>query len=80
MALLASRAGVRVPAVERVARAFDGSAMVAQEEYSVSHTIQCGKCKQFNVKYTQAQTRSADEPMTTFYICKQCERTYKENR
>jgi len=53
------------------------NAMVAQEEYSVSHTIQCGKCKQFNVKYTQAQTRSADEPMTTFCECMSCGTRWK---
>lgn len=53
------------------------NAMVAQEEYSVSHTIQCGKCKQFNVKYTQAQTRSADEPMTTFCECMSCGARWK---
>jgi transcription elongation factor S-II len=53
------------------------NAMVAQEEYSVSKTIQCGKCKQFNVKYTQAQTRSADEPMTTFCECMNCGTRWK---
>jgi transcription elongation factor S-II len=53
------------------------NAMVAQEEYSVSKTIQCGKCKQYNVKYTQAQTRSADEPMTTFCECMNCGTRWK---
>jgi transcription elongation factor S-II len=53
------------------------NAMVAQEEYSVSKTLQCGKCKQFNVKYTQAQTRSADEPMTTFCECMNCGTRWK---
>lgn len=28
--------------------------------------MQCGKCGQKKVSYSQAQTRSADEPMTTF--------------
>ena len=32
--------------------------------------IQCFKCKQYKVTYTQ--TRSADEPMTTFYVCQAC--------
>ena len=53
------------------------NAMVPQEEYSVSRTIQCGKCKKSNVKYTQAQTRSADEPMTTFCECMSCGARWK---
>jgi transposase len=39
-------------------------AMVAQVERSISTSLQCGKCKQKKVSYSQAQTRSADEPMT----------------
>jgi len=40
-------------------------AMVAKPEKSISDQLQCGKCGQKKVSYTQAQTRSADEPMTT---------------
>jgi transcription elongation factor S-II len=40
--------------------------LAAQNESSVSQTLQCGKCNQFIVSYIQAQTRSADEPMTPF--------------
>jgi len=36
-------------------------------------------CRNTKYFYYQLQTRSADEPMTTFYICKKCERTYKVN-
>ena len=32
----------------------------------------CGKCKMRKCTYSQAQTRSADEPMTTFVTCLQC--------
>lgn len=39
-------------------------AMVAQEEKSISSSLTCGKCQQKKVSYSQAQTRSADEPMT----------------
>ncbi|KAF2099312.1 transcription elongation factor S-II family protein [Rhizodiscina lignyota] len=52
-------------------------AMVAQEEKSVSTSLQCGKCGQKKVSYTQAQTRSADEPMTTFCECLNCGRRWK---
>jgi transcription elongation factor S-II len=52
-------------------------AMVAQEEQSYSVHLQCGKCKQKKVTYTQAQTRSADEPMTTFCTCTNCGNRWK---
>jgi transcription elongation factor S-II len=39
--------------------------MVAKPEKSISDQLQCGKCGKKKVSYTQAQTRSADEPMTT---------------
>ena len=39
----------------------------------------CRDCKNIEYSYYQLQTRSADEPMTTFYICKQCGKTYKIN-
>jgi DNA-directed RNA polymerase subunit M/transcription elongation factor TFIIS len=39
--------------------------------------MQCGKCKIFKVAYTQAQTRAADEPMTTFCECMNCGNRWK---
>ena len=39
----------------------------------------CRNCKKKEYFYYQLQTRSADEPMTTFYICKNCDKTYKVN-
>lgn len=53
------------------------NAMVAQEQKSVSTSLQCGKCGQKKVSYTQAQTRSADEPMTTFCECLSCGNRWK---
>ncbi|KAL9109134.1 MAG: hypothetical protein Q9227_006225 [Pyrenula ochraceoflavens] len=52
-------------------------AMVAQEEKSISTSLQCSKCGQKKVSYTQAQTRSADEPMTTFCECMNCGNRWK---
>ncbi|EPS41009.1 hypothetical protein H072_5140 [Dactylellina haptotyla CBS 200.50] len=40
-------------------------AMVAKAPTSVTDQLRCGKCGKRNVSYSQAQTRSADEPMTT---------------
>ncbi|CAH2285219.1 transcription elongation factor A 1 isoform X1 [Pelobates cultripes] len=37
----------------------------------------CGKCKKKNCTYTQVQTRSADEPMTTFVFCNECGNRWK---
>lgn len=39
--------------------------------------FQCGKCKNKKVSYSQAQTRSADEPMTTFCECMVCGNRWK---
>ncbi|XP_028329434.1 transcription elongation factor A protein 1 isoform X1 [Gouania willdenowi] len=37
----------------------------------------CGKCKGKCCTYTQVQTRSADEPMTTFVFCNECGNRWK---
>ena len=37
----------------------------------------CGYCKQRKCTYYQLQTRSADEPMTTFVTCLNCGKNWK---
>ena len=39
--------------------------------------FKCGKCKQRKCTYFQMQTRSADEPMTTFVTCTNCGNRWK---
>ncbi|XP_074832348.1 transcription elongation factor A protein 3 isoform X2 [Carettochelys insculpta] len=39
--------------------------------------FQCAKCKKKNCTYNQVQTRSADEPMTTFVLCNECGNRWK---
>jgi DNA-directed RNA polymerase subunit M/transcription elongation factor TFIIS len=39
----------------------------------------CPKCKSFNVDIDQKQTRSADEPMTNFCLCKDCGKRFVRN-
>ncbi|XP_078683597.1 transcription elongation factor A protein 1-like isoform X1 [Branchiostoma floridae x Branchiostoma belcheri] len=39
--------------------------------------LKCGRCKKRNVTYNQVQTRSADEPMTTFCYCNECGNRWK---
>jgi DNA-directed RNA polymerase subunit M/transcription elongation factor TFIIS len=51
----------------------------AQAALDASYTgmFTCRKCKKSKVTYTQAQTRSADEPMTTFFCCLACGNRWK---
>lgn len=48
----------------------------AGEPQAETDAFQCGKCKQRKTRYRQAQTRSADEPMTvraiSFQIILRC--------
>ncbi|KAM9752115.1 transcription elongation factor A protein 2 isoform 2-T2 [Menidia menidia] len=37
----------------------------------------CNKCRGKNCTYSQVQTRSADEPMTTFVLCNSCGNRWK---
>jgi transcription elongation factor S-II len=62
---------------ERLEKENMNQAMVAQVEKSISSSLTCGKCKQKKVSYSQAQTRSADEPMTTFCECMNCGNRWK---
>jgi DNA-directed RNA polymerase subunit M/transcription elongation factor TFIIS len=45
-------------------------AKAADENYT--GLFKCGKCKSVKTTYYQLQTRSADEPMTTYVTCKNC--------
>ncbi|XP_041758175.1 transcription elongation factor A protein 3 isoform X6 [Coregonus clupeaformis] len=44
---------------------------------TISDLFQCGKCGKKNCTYNQMQTRSADEPMTTFVLCNECGNRWK---
>jgi len=49
----------------------------AAEQQAETDAFQCGRCKQRKCRYRQAQTRSADEPMTTFVTCTNCNHRWK---
>jgi transcription elongation factor S-II len=49
----------------------------AQDTEAETDQFKCGKCKQRKTKYFQMQTRSADEPMTTFVTCVVCNNRWK---
>jgi len=53
----------------------DSALAVAQGTKST--LIKCGGCGKSNTTYHQAQTRSADEPMTTFVLCNECGKRWK---
>eukprot|EP01084_Bolivina_argentea_P100641 180634_1 len=45
--------------------------------HAMTDEYKCYKCGQRKCKYSQAQTRSADEPMTTFVTCLVCGNRWK---
>ena len=47
--------------------------MVTNRIQATTSDFTCEKCKQNNCTYYQMQIRSADEPMTTFVTCTDCE-------
>ncbi|TKR93785.1 hypothetical protein L596_008180 [Steinernema carpocapsae] len=50
---------------------------MAVTEGTPSDMFKCGKCGKTNTTYSQMQTRSADEPMTTFVFCRTCGNRWK---
>ena len=42
-----------------------------------TNAFTCGRCKKQECTYYQLQTRSADEPMTTFVTCLNCGKRWK---
>lgn len=53
------------------------NAQAAVEKRAITDRFTCGKCKQKKVSYFQMQTRSADEPLTTFCTCEHCGNRWK---
>ncbi|TBU27430.1 transcription elongation factor [Dichomitus squalens] len=49
----------------------------AGEQEAETDAFQCPRCKQRKCRYRQQQTRSADEPMTTFVTCTVCKNRWK---
>lgn len=52
-------------------------AQLATVQGTETDLLKCGKCKKRNCTYNQIQTRSADEPMTTFVLCNACGHRWK---
>ncbi|KAI9818959.1 MAG: RNA polymerase II elongation factor [Thelocarpon impressellum] len=77
MTLEELKSAERRAADEKLQEANMKDAMVPKAERSISTSFVCGKCGQKKVSYSQAQTRSADEPMTTFCECQLCGNRWK---
>ncbi|XP_033100740.1 transcription elongation factor A protein 1-like [Anneissia japonica] len=50
---------------------------MAKTSGTTTDLLKCGKCQKRNCTYNQVQTRSADEPMTTFVFCNECGNRWK---
>ena len=50
---------------------------ITKNETIADGIFTCGKCKSKKTVYYQMQTRSADEPMTTFVTCTNCNVNWK---
>lgn len=51
--------------------------MARAREENYQGLLKCGRCKSTKTSYYQMQTRSADEPMTTFVTCRNCGHKWK---
>lgn len=69
-ALVMERATIRAKALKK-------SESRNLEEEATTDQFKCFKCEQRKCTYFQLQTRSADEPMTTFVTCLSCDSHWK---
>jgi transcription elongation factor S-II len=53
------------------------AAQAAKDTQAETDQFKCGRCGKRKCKYYQLQTRSADEPMTTFVTCVNCGNRWK---
>ncbi|PRP79729.1 hypothetical protein PROFUN_12663 [Planoprotostelium fungivorum] len=53
------------------------AAQVSQGNRTSTNMFKCGKCGKRETTYFQLQTRSSDEPMTTFHECTNCGNRWK---
>ena len=56
------------------------NSQLAKDNAAETDQFKCGRCNQRKCKYYQMQTRSADEPMTTFVTCVNCGNRWRVRR
>lgn len=66
------------PVLERVARRQMRKERPLEAATAADGVFQCRACKSRKTQYTQLQTRSADEPMTTFILCCNCGKRWRQ--
>jgi len=69
----AQRAKQRQDAMEEI----DQGWAMKHGQQRITGMFTCGKCKGTKTTYFQMQTRSSDEPMTTFVTCLTCNNRWK---
>jgi transcription elongation factor S-II len=63
---------------EEFEKIFESQKRLYSSSGTASIFLYCSRCKKkSNCDYYQLQTRSADEPMTTFVTCLECDRKWK---
>ncbi|KAJ8980300.1 hypothetical protein NQ317_005220 [Molorchus minor] len=62
---------------ERFQKEAINDAQLATVQGTKTDMLKCGKCKKRHCTYNQLQTRSSDEPMTTFVLCMECGNRWK---
>lgn len=55
----------------------DISTMIADTEERFDGLLQCECCKSWKTRYVERQTRSADEPLTVFATCLDCNTNWR---
>lgn len=66
------------PVYERVAYKALRKQLTIDVENAPDGAFTCGKCKSRKTSFYQLQTRSSDEPMTTFIQCLNCSSRWKQ--
>lgn len=51
---------------------------MGQESHASCTLFKCGRCGKNDTKYYEMQTRSSDEPMTTYITCNVCKNHWKQ--
>ena len=62
---------------QRRIQAAHKQALALEDKEGYVGMFKCGKCKSMKTTYHQMQTRSADEPLTTFVHCTNCENRWR---
>lgn len=67
------------PIFERVAEKQLRKQLTTDVDKVPDGMYQCSRCKSWKTTFTQLQTRSADEPMSSFFFCCNCQKRWRTN-